>query len=655
MDLSVSDAPVGRLLDGRYRVEAALARGGMATVYRALDTRLERAVALKVMHPELAVDDEFVDRFIAEARSVARLSHPNVVGVFDQGEDEGTVFLAMAYVEGRTLRQVLRDRGALPPPDALAMIDPVLAALTSAHEGGIVHRDVKPENVLVGENGRIKVADFGLARALTDSSTTTRGVLLGTVNYISPEQALGEPATTRSDVYSAGVVLYELLTGTTPHAGSTDFEVVRNHIDTDVPPPSDIDPRIPPIIDQLVLRATARDVHHRFADAGEFAEAVAVAREMVGAPVAGLESREAAGVSMTEAMSLTGTGLLDDPPWETSVMSPSPTRHAPSRTDLRHGPSPPSARRQQRREEPPPRRAARRRRPWVGPLLLVIGLLLAGGVAAGAWWLGEGRYASVPALVDLTYAEAEQRADDAGLRVRQGGTEPSERIEAGRVVRTEPDTGGRILRGQYVTVITSSGAERFAVPDLRGKSQDEAVEALSERNLVAEIEERYDERVAEGDVIDQGIAPGQELRAGEHVPIYVSLGREPIEITDFTGQEAAGAEQQLTERGFTVARDMRQAPGVRPGIVISQSPNSGAGYRGDEITLVVSSEPSELQVPDVRGQHVDEAVRILNEAGFTNIRIDERFSFFPQRIVVDQRPRPGREVKPDREIVLRVR
>ncbi|MFW6091213.1 MAG: protein kinase domain-containing protein, partial [Actinomycetota bacterium] len=207
MDLTVSDAPLGRLLDGRYRVDAALARGGMATVYRALDTRLDRTVALKVMHPELTVDDEFVASFIGEARSAARLSHPNVVGVFDQGQDDGVVFLAMEYVEGSTLRHVLRERGPLTSAQALAMLEPVLSALSAAHEAGIVHRDVKPENVLVGENGRIKVADFGLARALADSGTGNHGVLLGTVNYISPEQAQGAPATPRSDVYSAGVML----------------------------------------------------------------------------------------------------------------------------------------------------------------------------------------------------------------------------------------------------------------------------------------------------------------------------------------------------------------------------------------------------------------------------------------------------------------
>ncbi|MGH8774237.1 MAG: protein kinase domain-containing protein, partial [Jiangellaceae bacterium] len=316
MDLHVSEAPVGRMVDGRYRVDATLARGGMATVYRALDTRLDRVVALKVMHPELAVDDEFVERFIGEARSAARLSHPAVVAVFDQGEDAGSVFLAMEYVEGRTLRRVLRDRGRLSPEHALKLVEPVLAALDAAHTAGIVHRDVKPENVLVGDDGRVKVADFGLARALSDASTATRGLLLGTVNYISPEQALGEAATPRSDVYSAGVMLYELLTGAPPHTGPTDFVIVRSHIDEDVPAPSETEPAVPGPVDELVRRSTTRDPEQRYADAGAFLAAVRGTRAALDSAVPGLEPRESAGVSIAEAMTSThavhGPGRLSD-------------------------------------------------------------------------------------------------------------------------------------------------------------------------------------------------------------------------------------------------------------------------------------------------------------------------------------------------------
>ncbi|HEX5996195.1 MAG TPA: protein kinase, partial [Jiangellales bacterium] len=405
MDVSVSDPLAGRLLDGRYRVEAALARGGMATVYRALDTRLDRGVALKVMHPELAADNEFVLRFIGEARSAARLAHPNVVGVFDQGEDDGTVFLAMEYVEGRTLRQVLRDRGPLPAPAAFEMIQPVVAALGAAHEAGIVHRDVKPENVLVGANGRIKVADFGLARALSDTGTATRGLLLGTVNYISPEQALGEPATPRSDVYSAGIMLYEMLTGAPPHTGPTDFVIVRSHIDNDVPRPSASDPSIPPIADELVAVATARDPRRRFADGTEFAAAVLVARDVAGPVIDGLETRDAAGVSIAEAMSNPGREHISAGPSETTVM-PAPPPPVPARRDLAVRAEPVLPVRRERRSDVPARRAGRRRRRWIGPVLLIAGLVLAAGVAAGAWWLGEGRYVTVPSLLDMTVEDA---------------------------------------------------------------------------------------------------------------------------------------------------------------------------------------------------------------------------------------------------------
>ncbi len=656
MDLSVSDASVGRLLDGRYRVEASLARGGMATVYRAVDTRLERVVALKVMHPELAADNDFVLRFIGEARSAARLSHPNVVGVFDQGEDDGTVFLAMEYVEGRTLRQVLRDRGPLQPAVALETIQPVLAALSAAHEAGIVHRDVKPENVLVGKSGRVKVADFGLARALSDTGTTTRGLLLGTVNYISPEQALGEPATPRSDVYSAGIMLYEMLTGSPPHTGPTDFVVVRSHIDNDVPKPSESDPNIPSIVDGLVGLATARDPQERFADAGQFAEAASVAFDAVGPAVDGLETREAAGVSFTEAMSVPGIEPPTDRTWETTVMPAQAPASEPARRNLpaRRETGLPPARRE-RRPDVPARRASRRRRRWVGPVLLVAGLLLAAGVAAGAWWLGEGRYVTVPSMLDLTLEEAARLADEEGLRVQPGGTEPSEVIEAGNVVRTQPEAGERLLRGQYITLITSSGAERYTVPDLRGKTQEDAEALLEEQKLVPVVEERYDDQMDEGVVIGQGVDPGRELRADEQVPVYVSKGREPIEIADFTGQDAGQAEQQLREAGFEVERQEQPNANVREGFVISQSPNSGTGFKGDTITLVVAAQESKIGLPDVRGQFVEDAERILREAGFTNIKIEKRRGIFPQEIVVDQRPRGGREIKPDQQIELIVR
>ncbi|MDQ3431965.1 MAG: protein kinase, partial [Actinomycetota bacterium] len=268
MGATVRDPLAGQLLDGRYRVGARLARGGMGTVYAALDTRLERPVALKVMNPALADDDDFVARFIREARSAARLSHPNVVAVYDQGSDQGVVYLAMEYVEGRTLRDVLRERGRLTPREAFTVLEPVLAALGAAHHAGIVHRDVKPENVLMADDGRVKVADFGLARAMTSlSNATTHTLLMGTVAYLSPEQVERGVADPRSDVYATGILLFEMLTGTPPHTGETPLAVAYKHVHDDVPPPSSRVPRLPRRIDDLVRRATARDPDLRPADA----------------------------------------------------------------------------------------------------------------------------------------------------------------------------------------------------------------------------------------------------------------------------------------------------------------------------------------------------------------------------------------------------
>jgi eukaryotic-like serine/threonine-protein kinase len=279
MDDTLADPLTGRLLDGRYAVTARIAHGGMATVYRATDTRLDREVALKVMHAELARDEEFVRRFIGEAKSVARLSHQNVVGVFDQGSDGSFLYLAMEYVHGRTLKQVLRDSGRFSPATALEIMTGVLDGLAAAHASGIVHRDIKPENVLVTADGRVKVADFGLARAQSAAGHTRAGLLIGTVSYVPPEQVTGGTTGPGGDVYSAGVMLFELLTGRLPFTGDTPLSVAYQHVNTDIPAPSTLVPGIPPAVDQLVLTATSRDPARRPADAGEFLRAVRRVRE----------------------------------------------------------------------------------------------------------------------------------------------------------------------------------------------------------------------------------------------------------------------------------------------------------------------------------------------------------------------------------------
>jgi serine/threonine-protein kinase len=628
VDTHVYDAPVGRFLDGRYRVEATLARGGMATVYRALDTRLDRVVALKVMHPELAVDDEFVARFIGEARSAAQLAHPAVVAVFDQGEDDGAVFLAMEYIEGRTLRQVLRDRGRLEPNHALDLIEPVLAALGAAHAAGIVHRDVKPENVLVGDDGRVKVADFGLARALSDASTATRGLLLGTVNYISPEQALGEGATPRSDVYSAGVMLYEMLTGVAPHTGATDFVVVRSHIETDVPTPSSVQPGVPRPVDELVRRATARDPMRRFGDAADFSDAVRRARAATSPVVPGLESRDVAGVTVAEALS-TAEGPADTarPISYTTVIPPAPGPvRRPTGRETGHAAG---------------RRQAKPRRRWRGPLAFTLVLLLALAAAVAAWWYGTGRYTATPSLLNVTVAEARAIAEAEGLTIVEVGEQYSEVVAPGLVAATEPAPGERILRDDAIELTISLGPERYEVPDLVGLTREEAEQALAAAHIgLGEVDEAFDEEVAKNVVISQGVDAGDLVRRDSTVSITVSKGREAIAIEDFTGRPADEAEQALSDAGFEVSIKQSSDDDVPAGVVIRQEPSSGTGYRGDQVQLEVStgSRDGKIEVPSVVGMHVDQARQLLEELGF---RVQVKGGIFGGRQVQSQNPEAG--------------
>lgn len=659
MDISVSDAPVGRLIDGRYRVDSLLARGGMATVYKATDTRLDRTVALKVMHAELAADDAFVARFIAEARSAARLSDPHIVSVFDQGEDAGAVFLAMEFVQGKTLRDLLNERGHLDQDAALDVMESVLSALREAHAAEIVHRDVKPENVLISNDGRVKVADFGVARAPSGPNTTARGLLLGTVNYISPEQALGDGATARSDVYAAGIMLYEILTGGPPHTGPTDFVVVRAHIDEDVPPPSASVP-VSPVVDDLVLTATARDASARYQDAGAFLAAVRLAR-------AGLGSGTAPGAHGKHASRPAASPTPPPPPPPTpgepgagSAARGDPADHNAPHDDVdghnpielanafyhetpppRPAPQPPTARTRVIETQPDPAAAStatgddasdsdgsrpgsgrrerqRRRRSWRGPVLFTVVLLLAALVTVAAWWFGAGRWTAAPALLNMEPEAAIAAAEEAGLNAEVDGEAYSESVEAGLVVKTEPGPGEQILRGGTVSLIISQGPERYEVPNLDQMSRSQAEEALSDRHLVGSFSQEHHNEIDEGHVISQDPEPGTEVRPDTEVSIVLSSGPEPIEVVDYTGRPGDEARAELDDAGFEVSVEEEHSDDVAAGIVISQEPDGGTAHAGDTVSLVVSRGPEvpHVEVPDVVDQRLNRARNELRQAGF---------------------------------------
>lgn len=666
VETSVDAAPVGRLVDSRYRIDATVARGGMATVYLAFDTRLERPVALKIMHPELAADDDFVSRFIGEARSAARLSDPHVVSVYDQGEDDGAVYLAMEFIDGQTLREVLREQGRLSADIALEIIESVLAALAAAHANGIVHRDVKPENVLLGNDGRVTVADFGLARAVADHSNATRGLLLGTVSYVSPEQALGETATARSDVYSTGILLYELLTGQVPHDGPTDFVVVRKHIDEDVPPVSRL-VRVAPEVEDLVRVATSRDPADRYADASRFLSAARrahIAQREFDPEETGFHStvgdpREAAGVGLREA--------FDDATVRHDAVAPPPVPPPPSIWVEEDGGEPTryiDARELQadlydevddptvvaaHDARPPGRRGKRSADPertWIGRVLVALVVVLAIVVGVAGWWFGSGRWTTTPSLTNLDVAAATAAAEEAGLSLTQVGEEYSETVEAGVLISTDPPAGDRILKNGAIGYVVSLGPERLEVPDVVEQPESAATDALLAEGLEPAVETEYHDTVPEGQVIRQVPEAGEQVKRDSTVTIVVSQGREPIEIVDYTGQPADEAQQALEEAGFAVRREEAPSNDVAPGSVIRQSPDDGNGYKGDEIFLEVSSGPDLVEYPDVRMQKVDDAVKILESLGYEVTVTGRGGPFNPDKRVYSQDPAPTGEGLP---------
>lgn len=637
------DPLIGRVLDGRYEVGAKVARGGMATVYQARDLRLDRIVAVKVMHSGLADDPEFVSRFEREARSAARLSHHNVVAVFDQGDDAGTLFLVMEYVPGTTLRDLIRKEAPLDPAKALAVLEPILAALAAAHGAGMIHRDVKPENVLLADDGRIKVADFGLARAVNAETqhTATGGVLIGTVSYLSPELVVDGKADARSDVYAAGVLLYEMLTGEKPHQAESPIQVAYKHVHEDIPAPSLRVPGLPAYIDALVARATARDRDLRPSDARMLLHQVRRVRqaldhgvtddpELVADLLPAVRHEDPTGeLPLDPATVLPADEVYDDYEDGYTVTAPIP-RTAPAPAAPRR-PGPPGT--EQARTRPAPRRSRR------GLYLLVGVLLLAVVAGIGAWQLGS--YANVPSVVTLDKAAAQEKLTDAGFKVRFGTSEYDDKIPLDSVIRTDPGPGDRAGKGSTVTVTLSRGPDVHAVPTVKGKSLEEAQSLLKAANLeVGTISQRYHETIREGRVITTDPVAGELKARGSAIDIIVSRGPRPITITDYTGKKASTAEKALTELGFSVTRTEEFSETVEAGVVLSQSPNSGTGFKKDVIEIVVSKGPQLFEIPSVRGKKLSDARKILRDAGFL-VNVERSASYIGLNYVIGVSPSAG--------------
>ena len=703
------DPLVGRLLERRYRIGARVARGGMASVYEATDIRLDRTVAVKVMHPGLGDDQEFAERFVREARAAARLNHPHVVGVYDQGDNTSdgtdTVFLVMEYVPGHTLRDVIRKESPMAPRRALALLEPVVSALAAAHRAGLIHRDVKPENVLIADEahgGRVKVADFGLAKAVSADTqhTATGGVLIGTVSYLAPELVVDGRADARADVSAAGVVLYELLTGAKPHEGESPIQVAYRHVHHDVPMPSLVEPTIPDYVDALVARATSRDREQRPADATvllhhlhrveqALREGLASDPELAAdllprrRPEAAPDEHDGRNDTMPEPFDAGALALLtevdprdsglvgDGGPDRTTALGRRPARSdepaaAPVTEPMRTTTAPAAATTTAVaavEPRPGPGRAptratpvatTARRRSKRGPIALLLAILLLAGIGGGAYWFGWERYTTTPAVLGLDEAAASAELEDAGLEAEAGEPAYSENVAAGLVIATDPEPGGKVLDGGTVTLTLSLGPERYDVPELAGQTEDQAQDALAATNLVFGTSiGRWSETVPQGQVIRTTPKAGTTLKPGASVDLVLSRGRKPIEVKDWTGTSIDDARAALERRKLEVAVASEDySDTVAEGDIISQDPPPGTTlHRGDTVSFVVSLGPELVEVPRVRAMGVDAATELLEGLGF-EVETEQADNYLGLGFVYSSDPDQGESVPKGSTITL---
>ena len=635
--MSATDTLINTLFDGRYRILRKLGTGGMANVYLAEDEDLGRRVAIKILNDRYASDEAFTERFRREAKSAAALSHPNIVSIYDRGDADGRPYIAMEVIEGKSLKELIVGSGPLPISEAVAYAKQILSATRFAHRHGIIHRDIKPHNILLGHEDRLKVTDFGIARSGA-SQMTEVGSIMGTAQYLSPEQARGAPVTAASDLYSVGIVLYEMLTGKTPFNGETPIEIAMKHVNDPPRPPSEHRRDIPPELDQVVLRSLSKDIHERYGSAEEFS--ADLDRVEAGLPVSP-ETTAAATAVLTGADATAATQVRQDEAG-TRVMprgTAAPARRPPTYPPD-YGSSPP-----------------RTRRRWV-PWLLVL-LFAAAAIAAG-WYvysrvqdeLSESRPIAVPNVVGLTEAQATAQLEGLGFEVeREEG--PSTEHDEGRVAEQSPREGTELARGETVTITISTGPPEVEVPRVIGMTFEEAVSTLENLGLRARRTNVFSERPA-GEVVRQDPPAGELVIEGSIVRLRVSQGQETAIVPDVLQQSEESAVAELAAAGFEASVTREPSDTVAEGLVSSQAPEPGEEAPvGSTVEIVVSDGPSSVTVPDVRTLTQEDAEAELEARDF-QVQVEDQETDDPTQEgrVVAQNPAPGVQAAPGSTVTI---
>ena len=589
----------GELIDGRYQLQKLLAAGGMASIYAALDTRLDRNVAVKIMHSHLANDEDFVNRFIREAKATASLSHPNIVAIQDQGWNEGgspAVFIVMELIDGFTLRELIAERGALSPLEALRYLSPVVSALAAAHKAGIIHRDIKPENILISTDGRVKIADFGLARGGDIGSTMTAesSVILGSVSYLSPEQVQRGISDTRSDIYSLGILFFELLTGERPFAADSPIQIAYKHVNERVPAPSTIKSTIPAAVDRIVTKATDPNPDKRYRDAAELQLALQ---------------------SLAQELDPTKRQLsleLDIPvnAAEKAAKMAKKARKNREKTVASVAKEKTSTTAQLKRKRKLSRRVKRNR---------AIAVLLLLGALFFTWYkfAGPGSQVGIPSVAGMSQKDAAVALAPLKITVKVSAQEFSEDVPKGAVISSDPAGGGHVAPGGIVSLTISKGPERITIPILAGMTPDAATAALTQAGLkVGTSTERFDPSVAAGLISDSDPTVGTEVRRNSLVNLFVSKGAQQVSANSYVGVTSDQALNELNAAGFTVKSTYGYSETIPAGSVISQTPDGSTPLaKGSTVTLVISKGPSMIYVPNLFSLTASQATQTLENMG----------------------------------------